>query len=66
VESQNRLTRASGERPRMPLCFTLARTGQINGSPTEIEYSVIRIERLRVLSRTINKNLDDTNTHAYF
>jgi len=60
------LTRARGEWPRVPLCFPLARTGQINGSQTETEYSVIRIERLRLLSRTINKILNDTNTHAHF
>jgi hypothetical protein len=48
--------RARGERPRVPLCLTLARAGQINDSPTETEYFVVWIERLRLLSRTINKN----------
>jgi hypothetical protein len=38
------LTHARGERHRVHLCFTLARTGQINGSTTGTEYSVMRIE----------------------
>ena len=67
MESQDQgLTRARGESHRVPLCFSLARTGQINGSTTETEYSVMRIEPLRLLSRTINKNLNDINTHAHF
>jgi hypothetical protein len=49
------MKRARGERPRVLLCLMLAHTRQINDGQTETEYSVMWIERLRLLSRTINK-----------